>query len=38
MTPELCEELLERTEHGIGRAAAQARRKPARLVAARGRA
>jgi hypothetical protein len=26
MTPELCEELLERTEAGIGAAAAQARR------------
>ena len=30
MTPELCEELLERTEYGIGKAAAQARRQPAR--------
>jgi acetylornithine/succinyldiaminopimelate/putrescine aminotransferase len=30
MTPELCEELLERTEAGIGAAAAEARRRPAR--------
>ena len=29
MTPELCEELLERTEAGIGRAYAEARRSPA---------
>jgi acetylornithine/succinyldiaminopimelate/putrescine aminotransferase len=34
MTPELCEELLQRTEHGIGRAAAQAHRKPARRALA----
>jgi hypothetical protein len=32
MTPELCEELLERTEHGIGRAARQAQRRPGRRV------
>ena len=30
MTPELCEELLDRTEAGIGAAAAEARRRPAR--------
>jgi hypothetical protein len=29
MTPELCEELLERTEAGIGAAAAEVRRSPA---------
>ena len=29
MTPELCEELLERTEAGIGRARAEVRRSPA---------
>jgi acetylornithine/succinyldiaminopimelate/putrescine aminotransferase len=34
MTPELCEELLERTEHGIGRAAAQARGKRTRVITA----
>jgi acetylornithine/succinyldiaminopimelate/putrescine aminotransferase len=30
MTPELCEELLDRTEAGIGAAEAEARRRPAR--------
>jgi acetylornithine/succinyldiaminopimelate/putrescine aminotransferase len=33
MTPELCQELLERTEAGIGRAAAQARRPRVRSMA-----
>jgi hypothetical protein len=34
MTPELCEELLQRTEAGIARAAAEARRQPGRGAAA----